>query len=403
MPTRTLFISDIHMGVNRKTNWYQDNVHTVALKGFLRYVLEHVNEINDLVILGDWFDQWTYAPNDLPPTITEIMTSNPEVFTRQSDGSGDFITVLNALKGKGNLRFVNGNHDMLAELQEINAWFTQHTDQAVLPGVGNDLTMTWAENTFYQSSNNKIYAEHGHLHDLFNKPANMSANPYIPLPVGHFITRTVGDSVLKQLSTDKPNSAYLKNSGDPDYSHIGVDIKVIIQTIKDLIERGESPHIAEIVLDTVLSFDKSKKLEYNMEWYRGGHPSSDAVDNYYPALLTLQEFFQDIKEIEVNFNGLDYFAKQYYQQHPEARVVVMGHTHDYRLVWNGRENAPVYINSGYYCPSIPDMESGTKLPTFVEIIKNEHASFTVNEKKITDYKAGTVVTGQTATINWEPS
>jgi hypothetical protein len=140
-----------------------------------------------------------------------------------------------------------------------------------------------------------------------------------------------------------------------------------------------------------------------MEWYRGGHPSSDAVDDYYPGLLSLQDFLQDIKEIEVNFNGLDYFAKQCYQQRPETRVVVMVHTHDYRLVWNGRENAPVYINSGYYCPSIPDMESGAKLPTFVEILENEHTSFTVNEKKITDYQTGSITTGQAATIHWEVS
>ncbi len=292
---------------------------------------------------------------------------------------------------------------MLAELQEINAWFAQHTDHAVLPGIGNNPETPCHENSCYQSSKKKIYAEHGHLYDLFNKPAQMSANPYIPLPVGHFITRTVGDSVLKQLGTGQPNSAYLKDSGDPDYSHIGVDIKVIIQTIKDLIERGEFPNIAETVLDAVLSFDKSNKLEYNMEWYRGGHPSSDAVDDYYPGLLSLKDFFEDLEEIKVNFHGLDYFAKRHCSKNPETRVVVMGHTHDYRLVWNGRETSPVYINSGYYCPSIPDMKSGAKLPTFVEILENDQVSLTVNEKKITDYQTGSVATGQTATIDWEVS
>lgn len=99
MSGRTLFISDIHMGINTETNWYQNKVHTAALKGFLRYVLENIDEINDVVILGDWFDQWTYSPVGTPPTITEIITNNPEVFTKQEDESGDFITVMEALKG----------------------------------------------------------------------------------------------------------------------------------------------------------------------------------------------------------------------------------------------------------------------------------------------------------------
>lgn len=271
------------MGISARTNWYQDTVHCKALKGFLRYVLEHAADISEVAVLGDWFDQWTYSPADNPPDVKQIMDANKDVFARQGDGSGDFISVMESIQG--NFRFVNGNHDMLAELKDINAWFSQHTDQRVYPGVGDDLARPPAGNTFYQNSNGKIYAEHGHLHDLFNKPAEMPANPYIPLPVGHFITRTVGDYVLKQLTSTRPNSAWLKNYGDPGYSNIGLDFKVIIDTIKDLIRRGEVPNIAEISLDAVLSFDETEKLDYNMKWHLGGCPSSDAVDNYYPGLF----------------------------------------------------------------------------------------------------------------------
>ncbi len=397
MTGKTIFISDIHMGINARTNWYQDRVHRKALKGFLRYILKHATGINEVVILGDWFDQWTYSPTGNPPDVTQIMEDNKDIFISQEDGSGDFISVMEAIRG--NLRFINGNHDMLVELKDINGWLAQHTDQRVYPGVGGDLAKPSSENTFYQNDNGKIYAEHGHLYDLFNKPANMPQNQYAPVPVGHFITRTVGDYVLKQLDSAHPNSACLKGSGDPNYSNFGIDLKVICETIIDLIKRGEEPNISEITLDIVLSFDKTGKLNYNMQWHCGGCPSSDAVDNYYPGLFSPGNLFEDLREAGVSFEGLDCFAKQHFNKNPRVRVMVMGHTHDYKLVWSGREKDPVYMNSGFYCASIPDMESGKKMLTFVEVIETDNAGFTINEKKIADYKTGVVIQGQSATID----
>ncbi len=394
---KTVFISDIHIA-NTRTNWYQDSVHRNALKGFLRYVTEHAAEISEVVILGDWFDQWTYSPADNPPDVSQIMEANQDVFTRQADRSGDFISVMESLRG--NLRFVNGNHDMLSELKDINAWFSQHTDQHAYPGVGDDTARPAAENTFYQNSSGKIYAEHGHLYDIFNKPARMSANPYAPLPVGHFITRTLGDYVLKQLGGACPNSAWLKNSGDPGYSNVGIDFKAIIDMVKDLIGKSESPNIAEISLDAVLAFDGTEKLDYNMKWHIGGCPSSDAADDYYPGLFSLENFFEDFRETEVNFEGLDYFAKQHFRKNPMTRVMIMGHTHDYKLVWSGRRKDPVYMNTGFYCASVPDMENSRKFLTFAEVTETENAGLTVSEKRIRDYRTGEVIQGQSAATDW---
>ena len=399
MVCKTIFISDIHMGVNAKTNWYQNQAHREALKGFLRYTLKHATEIKDIVVLGDWFDQWTYSSSDNPPNVARIMEENKDIF-KQGDGNCDFVSVMEAIRG--NLRFVNGNHDMLVELKDINCWLSQHSDQRVYPGVGDDHAKPSSENTLYQNDNGKIYAEHGHLYDLFNKPARMSQNQYVPLPVGHFITRTVSDYVLKQLDSKHPNSAYLENSGDPSYSNIGLDFKVIVDTIIDLIKRGENPNIAEITLDLVLSFDNTDRIDYNMQWYLGGSPSSDAVDNYYPGLFSLRSFFEDLHEAEVIYEGLDYFVKRHFKKNPQTRVMVMGHTHDYKLVWSGHEKDPVYMNSGFYCASIPDMESG-KMLTFIEVIETDNTSFIINEKKIADYKTGEVTQGQSATIDWATS
>lgn len=395
MVNKTIFISDIHIGINTSTNWYQKEVHAKALKGCLSYILNHAQEICDVVILGDWFDQWTYSSSAVPPAVSQILESNQDLFSRRKDGSGDFVSIMETING--NLRFVNGNHDMLVELKDINSWISHHTDRKVFPGIGEDTAKAPGDNTYYQSDNAKIYAEHGHLFDIFNKPANFSQNHYAPLPVGHFITRTVGDYVLKQLNDTHPNSAYLKDSGDPGYQNVGCDLKVIIKTLKDLVLRGIEPNIAEIVLDLVLSFNETAKLDYNMQWYRGGCPSSDAIDQFYPGLFSLKDFYEDFQETEVSFKGLDHFAKQIFNKNSQTRVVVMGHTHDYQLVWSGRQSDPVYMNSGFYCASLPDMNQKTKMLTFVEVIETDNTSITVNEK-ITDYKTGTVTTGQSATI-----
>lgn len=121
-----------------------------------------------------------------------------------------------------------------------------------------------------------------------------------------------------------PNSAWLKNSGDPGYSNVGIDFKVIIDTIKDLIGKGESPNIAEIALDAVPAFDGTGRLKYNMKWHLGGCPSSDAADDYYPGLFSLGHFLEDFWETEVNSEGPDYFAKQHFKKNPLTRVMVMG-------------------------------------------------------------------------------
>ncbi len=51
------------------------------------------------------------------------------------------------------------------------------------------------------------------------------------------------------------------------------------------------------------------------------------------------------------------------------------------------------------CKPLFYMESGKKMLTFVEVIETDNAGFTINEKKIADYKTGVVTQGQSATID----
>src|SRR4029079_17601135 len=86
---RTVVISDIHIGTNTKTCWYQKSVHEPYLATVFDYIVAHAEGVDapvtDLVILGDLFDFWTYPPDQRPPTIDDIIAANGRILA--ADGS----------------------------------------------------------------------------------------------------------------------------------------------------------------------------------------------------------------------------------------------------------------------------------------------------------------------------
>ena len=181
MKGRTVFVSDLHIGTGAETNWYQKSVHEPLLKNFLRYLQSGENHVDELVILGDWFDLWNYHPFSSPPDVALIMRQNPALFQRHVDG--DFVSLLDAVK----VRYINGDHDMEVELREVNRLLSALTDRRILPGHGSDLEKPALANTYYM--NGSVWAEHGNQHDLFNKPSLNESNPLAPLPLGYFVSR----------------------------------------------------------------------------------------------------------------------------------------------------------------------------------------------------------------------
>ena len=59
-PSRTVVLSDVHIGTNARTCWYQRAVHEPYLASVLDYVIAHADvadqPVSELVILGDLFD-----------------------------------------------------------------------------------------------------------------------------------------------------------------------------------------------------------------------------------------------------------------------------------------------------------------------------------------------------------
>ena len=63
---KLVFLSDIHVGTNQPVNWYQKELHEPYLQAALGHIHKTAAEIDELIVLGDMVDLWTYLP-DRPP------------------------------------------------------------------------------------------------------------------------------------------------------------------------------------------------------------------------------------------------------------------------------------------------------------------------------------------------
>ena len=77
--TTVAVLSDIHIGDNSNTCWYQASVHEPYLVAALDFIADNAEMFQEVVLLGDLVDTWTYAPSVTPPTMADIIAKNPNV------------------------------------------------------------------------------------------------------------------------------------------------------------------------------------------------------------------------------------------------------------------------------------------------------------------------------------
>lgn len=69
---KIIVLSDIHISTNEPTNWYQKNFHEPYLSAILDYVIPESDSIQELILLGDIFDSWTYPPDLILPIVNPL-------------------------------------------------------------------------------------------------------------------------------------------------------------------------------------------------------------------------------------------------------------------------------------------------------------------------------------------
>jgi len=373
MKARTVFVSDLHIGTGAETNWYQKNVHEPLLKNFLRYLQSGENHVDELVILGDWFDLWNYHPFSSPPDVALIMRQNPALFQRHADG--DFVSLLDTVK----VRYINGDHDMEVELREVNRLLSDVTDRRILPGHGSDLEKPALANTYYMDG--PVWAEHGNQHDLFNKPSLTEANPLAPLPLGYFVTRIYCHYLQKKIaSVHRTDAAAVAGCCETGLENYGISLEGLLQELLLQLKKGEKLNPAGIILKMMMQHNRNNQLEFKLGSKSLSEVNTDGIARFYPDLISEENFYDAMCEAEVAFDGLAHFARQHVQKNPHTRVVVMGHTHCALNMYCGSLKNHLFVNTGYFCPPQPDIDSGLHLPGFVEVDSFKDGSLKVTQK-----------------------
>lgn len=371
---RTFYISDIHLSSDEAYNaegmgpnqtfpfpytWSPQNRRD-ELADFLQW-LKRENVADELVILGDLFDNWL-----LPVSVKPSSGTLKKI--RQAKGNKKVFDALSALVDAGTpVSYTPGNHDMMADkalLSSVNKKIRFCGDP---DNVGLGVYMARPTE---RKPEGLIHAEHGHRFCLFNAP-DTSTNPPHLLPLGYFMTRT---EATCQAMTGK--------------GILGHEHKLLDNAMRELGRRGLSD-ISGTVIRTMwktanLTDDDSFTMT-GIDRFVGTKTINEVARTY----GNTYDDWPDISECGVDSynallddaggekgNNLEAGAKRVKNATP-ARVIVMGHTHFAKVVPYGRtvgtkKCQAVYANAGAWTEEVA-------APTFIETVDDTDAkNVTVN-------------------------
>lgn len=342
--TRTVVISDVHIGTNAPTCWYQKTHHEGYLGALLDYVAQHAkateDPIGELVILGDLFDFWTYPPDQQPPSIDDIIAANDRILGED----GKLAKAVAAVDG--NVVFLRGNHDIGITQADLNR----------LPLGGHQIPLV---DDVVVDGKHGLLLTHGHLFTMFNAP-----DPRYPddAPVGHFVTRAIMHMLQSTLAGK--TAADLTDQGSP----YGFDLASFAP---GLLGQLAGPSVTNILLDymaarcslsetaPILMADGSattigavkKKYDGLWEEWVSGHGRGE-IGEIVAAKAVMADYVGDY---------MAWFAQKAAWEH-STRGAVTGHTHHPK---HGIVNSTcLYVNCGFECPSDPDIADRTQASTF---------------------------------------
>jgi UDP-2,3-diacylglucosamine pyrophosphatase LpxH len=327
---RVAALSDIHIGNNASTCWYQSSVHEPYLVAALDWVAQNAGLFQEVILLGDLVDTWTYPPSVQPPSMADIITANPNVLG--PDGA-----LAKVVKAVPKVTFLLGNHDGTLTDADITA-----LQNAVGP-----VELVDPVHVVTGTSGARTVFSHGHYWTMFNAPDDRS--PWNTLPVGHFVTRAFSYMMANRLAPGQ-TVADLPNMGYPN----GFDVLQFLRSLGP----NMSPDIAGMLLDYVATVAKmSESLPIVL-------PSGDTTTianakQIYADLFTRwvaeeNGSIQNAARAALADGSGDYLAwfAQRLAIQQSADLVVLGHTH---TPIGGLTISPTnYYNSGFECASVPD-------------------------------------------------
>lgn len=336
-----IILSDIHMGTNVPAARYRKEVHEKYLTAILEDIAACANQIQEVILLGDIFELWFYHPDELPPTIDDIIEAHPDIL----GPNGKLRQVLSSLEGR--IVYIPGDHDMNltpADLNKIKS--------------SDGYTMKYHSGAYIPLYDTGILFTHGHESALLNAPYFESQ--LAPLPIGYFLNRAIAYKVQNVLN--KKAGAIcdnLKNYGLYDLSDFISELSYLFTNcdnssdfISGLLETVSYvtgiPKDLQIRINntTSVSFNDIKKIYQYL------------VYDFYNYIKRLGFYKQPIlfHDLLLDINGT-YLPLGMKNNLAGSIIdtVVMGHKHAPVKVC--RNNKIRYENTSSMCPAVSDLQS----------------------------------------------
>jgi UDP-2,3-diacylglucosamine pyrophosphatase LpxH len=329
---KIVFISDVHIGLRRhKSEWFKKE-HVRPLCDFLGWLAGRGDEVKDLVILGDFFDNWVCPAGAIPPSIAEIIQAKP---------NQPIWTMLHlCLRNLTNVFYVPGNHDRDTTQADLDLLADPKTGKAPRL-VGSYL-------------DGLLVGEHGHAEAMFNADDQVH-DPAFGIPLGYFITRVL--SVTDQ-SASCPEaigkyflSAHESKRKDRTLSETVLDAVMDFVGLEDtdLVEMGEGRP------DPTLGEVKAKYRDL-YECWKETKGEGRAVDALRAEAFGLAGYVSVLQK--------------------RFKIVVLGHTHEAKLKSYPQQVrhddsikvTDIYANAGKWC---------TGKPTYVEVTNHSGGKWDV--------------------------
>jgi hypothetical protein len=358
---KLVFLSDLHLGIDAPTNWYQSLVHQPMLQAIFDHLGQETGSIEELIILGDLVDQWTYLPSVQPPDFRAIAAAQPAIL----GPAGALARAARALPGR--VTYLLGNHDLLVDPSEVEAIF----------GAGVRVIADGKAPVYCPPAGGAradIICTHGHRYSMFNAP-DFQDVPALGLPLGHYVTRLSALWVSQHLQAGQ-TSANLAGSGNPSGWVLDRDI---LENVVTGVVSGRDD-LSQLVFSTLLQAT-GQTLDLDFRCPDGTTTKANILAN--STYRGLYRDWEDTGRFPVSDYGLlpgsfalvgdltdnlGHFADVLGKG---RKVVVMGHTHAPQLAINHYDLVMPYLyaNAGFECPSLPDFNNSGKrqYPTFVEV------------------------------------
>ncbi|MGN6871022.1 MAG: metallophosphoesterase [Solirubrobacteraceae bacterium] len=346
-PFEAVVLSDVHIGDNTRTCWYQTSHHEKALKAVLKWIIARQPTVREVILLGDIFDVWTYPPAVQPPSLDQIRAANPGLFDR----SGPFADLVKAFPNRVHLML--GNHDGTLSSGDVDL---------LNPHLGGDVARGEAIQfepcpiRVIRSGTAATAFSHGHHWCMFNSPDPRS--PWAPLPLGHVVSRAIAHKWDRDLPAGK-TVADLPGHGN-EIVKAGV-IKAMKLDGLWSVPRDRPGIRAQLVTRLIAGLYQASGMTPTtpVKLPGGGVTTLQDAEVAFRDRWARWATEREIRDIDADraavadfrWEYLAWFAQRLAMQ-ARADLVVFGHTH--HAVRHLAKSPVDYVNNGYGCVAAPD-------------------------------------------------